>query len=89
MIEPEKAVEIVKEYLDRNKITDVTVLERVQTATEIIPHGAMKGKELTVHTVCYEDNYLYVTSAVFITVNAEDGTLLYGINSTRFFEFDE
>ncbi|KGO78779.1 hypothetical protein [Flavobacterium beibuense] len=89
MIEPEKAVEIVKEYLDSNKITDVIVSERVRTQTIIIPHGAMKGKELTVHTVCYDYDHPYITSAVFITINAEDGTLLYGINSTRFFEFDE
>ncbi|MEE1897457.1 hypothetical protein V1389_03860 [Flavobacterium rakeshii] len=86
MIPPEKAIEIVKDYLDRNKINYIRVSEKVKTEKEKVPHGVMEGKELTIHTVCYDYEGYYGDAHVFITVNAEDGALLYGISSSGFLD---
>ena len=86
MISPEKAVEIVKDYLDRNKVNYIRVSEKVMTRKREIPYGAMEGKELTIHTVCYDYEGYYGDAHVFITVNAEDGTLLYGISSSGYLD---
>ncbi|MEE1897460.1 hypothetical protein V1389_03875 [Flavobacterium rakeshii] len=86
MISPEKAIEIVKDYLDRNKINYIRVSEKVMTQKREIPYGAMEGKELTIHTVGYYFEGYYEDDSIYITVNAEDGTLLYGISSSGYLD---
>ncbi|MUV03845.1 hypothetical protein GN157_09005 [Flavobacterium rakeshii] len=86
MISPEKAVEIVKDYLDRNKIDYIRVSEKVKTEKEKVPHGVMEGKELTSYTVAYYFEGYYGETPIFITLNAEDGALLYGISSSGFLD---
>ena len=86
MISPEKAIEIVKDYLDRNEINYIRVSEKVNTEKTRIPYGTMKGKELTVHTVGYYFEGYYGETPIFITLNAEDGTLLFGASSSGFLD---
>ncbi|MEE1897461.1 hypothetical protein V1389_03880 [Flavobacterium rakeshii] len=86
MISPEKAVEIVKDYLDRNKVSYIRVVEKVRTRKTRIPYGAMEGKELTIHTVCYEYEGYNWDIPIFITLNAEDGALLYGSSSSGYLD---
>ncbi|WP_231749103.1 hypothetical protein, partial [Flavobacterium rakeshii] len=61
-------------------------VENVRTQKTEIPYGAMEGKELTIHTVCYDYEDYDGDAHVFITVNAEDGALLYGISSSGFLD---
>ncbi|MEE1898230.1 hypothetical protein V1389_07785 [Flavobacterium rakeshii] len=82
MISPEKAIEIVKDYLDRNKIDYIRISEKVNTEKTRIPYGTMKGKEIAIHTVAY----YYGDTPIFITLNAEDGALLFGASSSGFLD---
>ncbi|MUV03328.1 hypothetical protein GN157_06355 [Flavobacterium rakeshii] len=84
MISPEKAIEIVKDYLDRNKIDYIRISEKVNTEKTRIPYGTMKGKEIAIHTVAYYYEGYYGDTPIFITLNAEDGALLFGASSSGF-----
>ncbi|MEE1898240.1 hypothetical protein V1389_07835 [Flavobacterium rakeshii] len=89
MIKSKDAILIVKNYLDKNKIDYLRMSVRVLTQKKEIPYGVMEGKVLTVHTVCYDYEGYYGDDHGFITVNAEDGALLFGTSSTRYYDLEQ